>query len=204
MKTATLQAHLAAAKELLTKTTQEDEPFFPAILVMRDGILVAQVIPRPVMGGDPGGTIQRTAQLCADGFGADEIVIIADTYMHCGELASAGTNPVTGQPWAMGDLENLVTHHDGIAKGWVTEALSVLVVPRGEQSRALWTLPYFREPDGKTLTWGDPQDESAEGGRLTHVYGQSPLPKMPDRTVTAMLASVGCAVALAVYEDNRS
>jgi len=203
MKTATLQAHLAAAKELLIKATREDEPFYPAILVMRRGLLVAQVIPRPVIGGDPGATIQRTAQLCADGYGADEIVIIVDTYMHCGEQTSSGTNPVTGQPWAMGDLENLVTEHDGIAKGWVTEALSVLVVPRGEQRRTLWTLPYFREPDG-TLTWGDGQDESAEGGRLTHLYGQSPLPQMPDRTVTTMRASVGCAVALAVYEDNRS
>lgn len=202
MKTATLQAHLTAAKELLERTVADDEPFFPSVLVLRDGILIAQIMPpTPPEGGDPGLTVQRVAQLAADGYGADEVVIVMDTYQCIGE--AVGKHPITGQGYVSGDLENLATQHDGIAKGWVTDALTVLVTPRDPAAEAaMWALPYLRQTD-RTVTWGDPDEEIR--GRLTHLYEPTPMDgRKPDLIATQLLSSIGCTVALAMYEDNRS
>lgn len=196
MNTTQMSAHLTSARASLETTVADDREFAPMIVVMRGGLMIAQVLPQ----GGAGGMIQRVAQLCAEGFGADEILLVMDSYLVTGD----GISPLTGQEWGTGEMEFAVQHHDALAKGWVTECLTVLAVPR-EGAFAGWSLPYFREAD-RSVTWGDPSDIAEGEGRLTRLYESTPLGgrQLPDREMAAVLAGLGAVVMLAEYEDNRS
>lgn len=196
MNTELLSAHLTSARDTLEASVRDGREFAPMIIVVRDGLMIARVLPPT---GD-GGTIQRIAQLCVEGFRADEILLVIDSYLATGD----GTiNPVTGREYAHDEMADVATNHDGLAKGWVTECLTVLAVPRAGTQTG-WSLPYFREAD-RSVTWGDPKNMDAVAGRLTDLYESTPLGgHLEDREMAFLLAGLEAVVMLAEYEDNRS
>lgn len=196
MNTEVLSAHLTSARTTLADSVRDGRQFAPMIIVVRGGLMIAQVLPPT---GD-GGTIQRIAQLCAEGFRADEILLVIDTYLATGH----GTiNPITGREYGPDEMADVAVNHDGLAKGWVTECLTVLAVSR-EGTQTGWSLPYFREAD-RTVTWGDPKNMDDLAGRLTRLYESTPLGgHLEDREMAFLLAGLEAVVMLAEYEDNRS
>lgn len=59
------------------------------------------------------------------GFAADVFAVVNETYKTRIEF-----NPLTGKHWEPGEMQQAAEQHDGIAKGWVSESLQVLVVNR--------------------------------------------------------------------------
>lgn len=197
------QGHVTAAKTTLEHTAAQGRNFAPMVMVIRDGRMVAQIIP----GEGDGAIVAKTARVAAASFGADELLLVNDTYMADGPDR---LNPVTGREWQHGDMEDLVHNHDGIAKGWVTEALMVLVTGR-DQPDHMASLPYVRHPDG-TVTWspdghdlvdGRGGQEHIPGGRFTGLFDGLTLDmRVPDPIAALVLGRMDAMVALAFFEDE--
>lgn len=67
----------------------------------------------------------RAAEAAAKGFGCDTLALTVDTWG-----ARTATNPVTGREWGEREMQDLVEHHQGIERGWITEGLETYVVNR--------------------------------------------------------------------------
>lgn len=74
--------------------------------------------------------------LAAMGFGCDVIALTTDSWRATGRI-----NPVTGKRWRKEEMQDVALNHDGIAKGWIVESLTVQVVNRAGDSEGT-VMPY--------------------------------------------------------------
>jgi hypothetical protein len=144
-----------------------------------------------------GTTIMRIGQLAAEGYRADAMIVCMDTYT-AGEMM----NPYTMKPWVRGDMEYLATHHDGIARGWVRDALMVLFVRR-DGTPSMYTMAYKRTETGvewlsdKPRGGGEEDDWHAAGPMTTMMEPLgvfSGLESPSDHLVGRFLSKIGATV----------
>lgn len=185
-----------AAMADLDEAVREGQVFPPSVTLFRDHSPVATVVP-PTMG-----TLWTVARLAAGGFNAEHLLIVTDAYEG---LTPKGLSPLTGEMWAPGEMDHVANDHDGIAQGWVTEALSLLLLGRdGSQNGVL--VPYTRTEDG--VLWSGKFATTEDSGRWELPEGDEmwtapPFPshlpaEMGDTVTAAMLDTAHCAVALLV------
>lgn len=117
------------------------------------------------------GDLVYVAHLMAGGYGADVLAFVTDTY-----TTTHRVNPLTGREWEANDMDTLAREHDGIAKGWVSDAMMAHVINRaGDQ--AVTSMPY-RIVDGEHV-WGEvsrllPDDEGRTvGGALSEGFADA-------------------------------
>ncbi len=105
--------------------------------------------------------------LSAHAFDADTLVLSFETYgtvtdPELVQRAAAGDeeahaalmrNPVTGRPYEyVGQIREVAEEHDGIAKGWVTEMITVVAVNRAGDMD-IRNLPFHYASNGRYLMW---------------------------------------------------
>jgi len=204
MKDKEFEAHISAAKTTLEESARAGADFAPMIMVIRGGRMVAQVLPEAPQGGVD---IAHTARISIAAFGADEIIIVSDTYEAVGETM---INPVTGKEWQHGDMADLVENHDGLARGLVTECLIVLLTGRGIPDR-MATLPYVRGEGGaiswttesfQDLTDGQGADRIPTGRFVGLFDDVDPELRVPDPIAALVLGRFHASVGLTFYEDE--
>lgn len=88
----------------------------------------------------------------AAGFDADVVAMVHESWQAESVGPVKGLNPVTGQPWKAGEMQEAVQHHQAIEKGWITECMSVAVANRAGD--VLYDVKPFRF-SGKHLVWID-------------------------------------------------
>lgn len=124
--------------------------------------------------------ILAVVRAAAAGFDADAVTTCFETYAG---RQNDTLNPLTGQVWGDGEMQDVAANHDGIAKGWVREALGITAVNRaGDYMFA--HLPYHYAPH---LLWGQ------AGIASTFEQGEAIIVGyMPKRLIAAMaLPSMG-------------
>ncbi len=184
---------LAEAASVLESSREAGEEYVPALFVQRGEERVALCMAIP----STREKVMALCQLAAIGFQPTHIVLVTDTWQ-----TPRGVNPVTGQDWHHGEMADLAMNHDGIAKGWVSEALSAVVVDNtGEHM--VWELPY--KATGPKVEWSPP--ELLEGvtgdlpAALVAMMTSIPEPPPPDVKVLdtygmeGILAGRDCATA---------
>lgn len=204
------QSHIDHAREMLEYSVSEQVGFKPIVNVRRDGRPCALILPRGP-GDDPGAVITWVCQLAAELFAADEILIISDTYH-----STLTTNPMTGQAWRSGEMEQLATEHNGVEKGWVMDAISLIQVTREPPAAQMVALGYSVQDDGKVI-WSDPiglpaskevrsdHTVKATDGRWITVFDRpAGMPTRPsgitDLEAGKLMTVANCVVMLAQYE----
>lgn len=66
------------------------------------------------------------AKLAAVGYGCDLIVVTSEGWHPTAEHHDI--NPITGQPWGPGQMQDVAEHHQGLERGIIAEALTVVAV----------------------------------------------------------------------------
>lgn len=94
----------------------------------RTGFPVVLMLPQGEDGKSMRDPTLRAAYVAAVAFGCDVLSITQETWHTAGEHAAI--NPITGRPWEQGQMEEVVIHHDGLAKGWIIASLLTTVVNR--------------------------------------------------------------------------
>jgi hypothetical protein len=177
-----MQAHIKAAQITLETVVGAGKQFAPMIMAVRGGATIAHIMPPS---GD-GQMIYRIGQLAADGYWADEIIVVSDSYSSGEPL-----NPYTRRPWGRGEMEDLAQNHRGVERGWVRECLTLMFVRR-TGNHTMHSMPYIR--DGKDVTWMvedaktlDNREDAHIGGALSKLMEPSGLfeegEKRPDDLV---------------------
>lgn len=111
----------------------DDRPeLHPTVIGWRGDQEVVVMIPMDVDRDDA----LHAARLAAVGFGCDTLALSVDTWG-----TSRRTNPVTGKAWGEREMQQVVEQHQGIERGWITEALSTFVVNRAGDVASAWQ-PY--------------------------------------------------------------
>lgn len=155
-------AGVKRVKEYACRNRPRDIPAM--IDVYRGEVLVATIRPPMKTTGDMIAAIATAAS----GFEGDAMIIAAESFsptlapnmelLSDDELAEVSRkneiNPVTGRPWAYGEMAEVARLHDGIAMGWVTELILFSSVNRAGDLIA--THQPFRYVAGKYLSWGTP------------------------------------------------
>src|SRR5262245_19731954 len=90
-------------------------------------------------------TMFGIARMGTIGFEADVLGVMNESYH-----STSDTNPLTGDPWAPGEMQVLAEQHDGLANGWVREALTLLACNRAGDVKTMW-LPYAIK--GRAVEW---------------------------------------------------
>ena len=191
-------AHIRAAKITLEAVLGAGSGFAPMIVVERGDETVATITP-PM--GD-GQTIYTFAQIAADSYLADGMILVIDTY-----ATNDLTNPYTMQPWKRGEMEDLAVNHNGVQRGWVRDAIMLLFLTRGG-APAMFTLPYAVTPESRAVTWLDGEvtrkDGYTAGGMMTKVMEPTGMfeddERPTDRQIKAFLIGLGAEV----LEDNEA
>lgn len=194
--------HAQAAREILRESLANGEGSPPIIIVIRGGLPVAHITPQMSV-TDPGETLQLIATVAAAGFGADEIAVIMDSY-----VAHTPLNPLTGGEWGPGDMQRLAEHHNGVARGWVKDALSFSAVTRsGEMFMA--SMKYDITDDGPVF-YPLEKDTQALGGRLTSVFTDAETDEdvkemteagpLDDLMMARILGKLGCSVLVGIFD----
>jgi len=197
----TFRGHVEAAKATLAAQVAQGKDFAPMVMVIRDERMVAQVLP----GSGDGGNVAKIARVAAASFGADELLLVNDTYMASGETR---LNPVTGKEWQHGDMAHLVEHHRGLERGFVVEAIVVFHTGNGVADHMV-SLPYRRLGHGR-VEWLPPHDmqdgrgaQELRGGRFVGLFdGLTPEMRVPDPIAAMLLGQMDALVALAFFEDE--
>jgi len=210
-----LEVHALAAKETFTQMLADQGQFAPMVIAFRQETMICMAVP----GAGDGRVVAATARLMASGFHADSVMVTSDTYG-----ANQLDNPLTGRRWRAGEMEDVALNHDGIAQGWVHEALIVNVIAR-EGRQLLRMLPYLRGSDGTSVTWLDEgldadtdwqmvDTDTRFGTIMTaplmpdppmHVLGRKPTRGETDLTVAKLLADPdigGCAQVMLLRTDS--
>jgi len=203
LKNEDVAVHVGAAKSTLEHTVAKGKAFAPMVMVIRDGRIVAQVLPSE----GAGAVIAKTARVAGAAFGADELVLVSDTYLAIG---ADPLNPLTGQQWRSGEMQDLAENHDGIARGLVSEGLLIFICGPSQPDH-LVSLCYTRHDDG-TVTWDDELDvvhgrdgaQELPQGRFTGLFdGITKEMRVPDPFAALVLGKqLDAMVALSVYDDE--
>ena len=105
----------------------------PLVYVERDGELVATLLAGTIS-RDEGLLLARTA---AVGFGADALTFVAEMRMNVGTVAGeVPVNPISGLPWAPGQMQALAEDGAGEALGIMDCLLLMRVVRGGDKVQA--------------------------------------------------------------------
>ncbi len=195
-----MAAHIKAARDVLTYSVDRGEAFAAQVIVMRDGRLVAQVMPPDGRGP----VVEKVARVAAAAFGAHELVLVSDTYQATGPDR---LNPLTGKTWRPGEMQDIADNHDGIARGLVHEALMVYICGPAQPDRMI-CLPYTRRDD--KVDWGEPEDltDGKNGreelhSRFSDLFARiTPDMKVPDPIAALLMSKMDATVALAFYSDE--
>jgi hypothetical protein len=139
---------------------------------------------------------------CAMGFGPDVLAAIWETWAVPGEEDAKSpeeiVNPVTGRPFEDGDMARLVAEHDGLAKGWITEALLVHVANRAGDTGS-GALQYAIK--GRRVEWGlSTSDAGLQGrvaDRLAAVMTEATVAQEASVVLPKLMAELGEERALA-------
>lgn len=205
-----INAHVEASMSTLEELVRDGDTFSPMLMVYRGEFMVAQVMPQnPGPDVDPGAVLEFVGQLCAQLFRATDLLIVMDAYCATGPTM---TNPLTGKEWQHGDMARLAEQHDGRAKGWVSDALTLILQDR-DGAEALIELPYRLE--GRRVRWGreqrfglgSPDTHRVGQGRLSGLFTPPPgMPSVPstmtDLDAAKLITVADCLVALAVRTDH--
>lgn len=113
----------------------------PMLIAVRDGLPFA-LLESPAVGG-----LLDLAAIAARGYGAEALALVFE-----GVVPAAEVNPFTGRPWQRGEADDCRRSHDGIANGWVHEALVISIVTWDGAERA--TTQWLTDVAGR-ITWGD-------------------------------------------------
>lgn len=115
-------------------------------------------------------TIMQVAEIVATGLDADMLGLVFETYQarHTPDAGKA-INPMTGQEWLPGEMQESVEKYDALAKGWIVEAVGAAVVNRAGDA-AMMNLP-FRYVGGKYLSWIEDETTSKSSQDDSHVSG---------------------------------
>lgn len=92
---------------------------------------------------------------------ADYVAVGADSW-----TATGPTNPITGRPWEIGDMDRMVAEDLGLHRGLVTEQIMISGFARNGES-PMAVIPYEHDREGATIRWLPPMvSESSDGGRF--------------------------------------
>lgn len=140
---------IGRTRDVLEMTAKDGIPFTPVIMCYRGEEEVAVCTSR----GDPNRDAALNIALMATaGFAADATALATDSY-----IAISLVNPKTGKEWRGHDMSTAADEDDAVAKGWISEALSVMVANRAGDALMI-SLPYRRiGKDGKYLRWREPK-----------------------------------------------
>ncbi len=172
--------------------------------VLRGDELIAAV----VVGQHERDEILRVFRGCAIGFDADTLALTHESYASATRLPAdldhlteqdeedierSRINPLTGQPWGPGEMQEAAIHHGGLEKGWVHEVLSISCANRAGDI-AVTMLPYRYA--SRHVVWGE---------RLDMPAGMRAEGTMPEAMVEAMnTPSLGAALPYPPTESPRA
>jgi hypothetical protein len=115
----------------------------PTVLFERDGLHLAVAV-APHVERDEGLNI---VSLGTPGFGATEIGFTVDAH-----YTRSPFNPLTGEAWGEGEMQELCDHHSGCEIGVTTDCLMVMVF--GRDGKTSWAnLPYHIDKKSGTVHW---------------------------------------------------
>lgn len=113
--------------------------------------------------------ILHAAHIMTRAFGCDVVATNNETWM----ATDAANNPLTGKRWEHGEMEDVALNHDGLAKGWITEAMTLMVVNRaGDIATAILRFVTTQHTNALgitswTIEWGEESrwtsDDVADG-----------------------------------------
>lgn len=83
---------------------------------------------------------------------ADAVAVSLEILAGNPEREDPNLNPLTGNEFKLGEIHDLYENHDGVAKGWVLELITVMVITRGET--VMRGILSYRYRDGK-VEWLD-------------------------------------------------
>jgi hypothetical protein len=204
---------MAYARERKESTVAEshdtDRPDIPPILVgFRGDHPVAMMMPT----GGARDTILQAGKLLIVGMGCDTVSVSTEGW----RATDPHTNPVTGEPWEHGQMEDVAYNHDGLAKGWITEMLNIMTVNRaGDLAAGLieFTVTMSTNAFGIpswTLSWGEESrwDSDGKDGTVGGVIPEELIAMMnlPDlmteaATFDPIIAKLGAGLS---YEEMRA
>lgn len=88
-------------------------------------------------------------RIFAAGFSCDVIALTNEAW-----FTALNENPMTGERWGEQEMQSVVDNHNGRAKGWIQDSLSITVVNRAGDL-AMQLLPFRIE--GNRVIWDEPQ-----------------------------------------------
>lgn len=120
----------------------DDHNIPSTVLAFRGDDLIAQIWPERAVDRD---ALLGCVLAAAVGFAADVLVTVHETW-----YATVLENPVTGKAWRAREMQDVAERHDGVARGWVTDAVMVVAYNRAGDLRGR-SLPY--RVAGRRLQW---------------------------------------------------
>lgn len=134
--------------------------------------------------------VLRAGYAAATMFGCDTLSITHESWQTGERL-----NPLTGKDWEVGDMQDLAENHDGIAKGWIAEALMSYAVNRAGDlvSGFQKFVMHGDNENGYTVEWTETQVLPAEQSGVQHrgVIPESLVSFMNAPTVMQFMAKAG-------------
>jgi hypothetical protein len=85
---------------------------------------------------------------------ADAVTIAMDVWGSPRAVGAAATNPITGKPWELGDMDRMARMDAGVERGLLVESIHLMRYERSGD----WTggsLAYIHDRDTDALVWGD-------------------------------------------------
>lgn len=156
--------------------------------------------------------VLHAAKIMAVAFGCDIVSTNNETWM----AVDAARNPVTGEEWGHGEMEDVALHHDGLAKGWITEAMTLMVVNRaGDMATAILRFTVTPHTNALGITswsieWGKEErwtSEETDRGSVMGVIPETLIEFMnePDLMTQAMQDPIGQQMAAGLsLEEQRA
>lgn len=120
----------------------------------------------------------RIAEIVANGLDCDAVGVAAEAYCIGQDPQTQQPyreNPLTGRPWGPGEMDDVAQRHDGLAKGWVTECVSVMCINRAGDI-GLANFPY-KYVGGRYVHWLG--ENTFGGGAWTQLDDQGAVGVIP-------------------------
>lgn len=157
----------------------------------RGNHLVATVMLRPDRDA-----MLEAAWFASRGFSADVVSVTMETWQRAAKFGPDGepesmVNPLTGRPIEQGDLGDLAMNHDGIARGWVVEALVTQVLNRAGDTLAA-VQPYRIE--GRQVEWLEPPGGGEQPDRFEGFVPDELGRAMQETTLDQIIGATGLSL----------
>jgi hypothetical protein len=146
-----LAAVTELARYLKAAAAGRPDPNLPAQIAVYRGLDPVAIV---MVGHHERDVILSAAHVAAWGFGPDVLALLIETW--CAQDDAARANPLTGQAWGPGEMQDAVQNHGALEKGWISDALMVTVHNRAGDIAAA-SLPY--RIVRHEVVWGEPLTE---------------------------------------------